>query len=200
MRKLPVLFGCLFLTACLPSVTVVPRPEPVDNTKVLALINSLSNELGDFKSKGRLTDYETAHPGLGYSKRYETLRAPLFIDVYAFNMGIGDLPDGVASDLFAAVYKKNLEELKAFYKGGLREVREEWVTFRGIKFKRAKFLIVGGDHELGGLESSMFLTIYNNSILKIRASRVPLRLAADGDQLTAAFMKALAADMAKVKK
>lgn len=172
-----------------------PNQASIDNTKVLALINSISDQLGDFKRSGRLVDYESTHPGLGYSKRYETLRAPLFIDVYAFNMLIENPPDGVDSDLFASIYDKNIKDTKAYYKGNVQDVREDSVTYRGIKFKRAKFFIVPDKHEIEGLESSLFLTIYNNSILKIRASYVPLRISADGDKLTAAFMKALAADI-----
>jgi len=220
MKKLLVLFCCLFFTACVHSKPPVARDAPNDNTAVLTLMNSIGDELGDFKrNECKTRDYETRAPGLGYSKRYETSLAPIFIDVYAFNMRIADLPDGIDSDQFASVYSQNLNVIKAFYKDEVHNVREERITYKGIEFKNAKLFISNRNNDdtelkpnrpltiyngttlnVEELKSNLFLTIYNGVILKVRISYSPQKVTENTDKLITAFMEALAADITRMKK
>jgi hypothetical protein len=200
MRWIPVSAVCLLLCSCMHFGTPRSMRPPNDNTKVLAVMDSIGDELGEFKATGRIVDYESRQSGLGYSKRFETLRAPVFIDVYAFNMRMADLPDGIDSAAFAKIYSANVDDIKVFYKGGVQDVREENVSFGGVEFKRARFFIVGDAHETGGLESSLFLAVHRGAIVKVRASYIPLGISKDADKLIDGFMRVLAAGITKSAK
>ncbi|MHA1540139.1 MAG: hypothetical protein ACTSXQ_06660 [Alphaproteobacteria bacterium] len=177
-----------------------PTRQEYNDPQARLIIQSLSDRLGGFESDGRIMDYERTARGLGYSKKYHKKDVRILADVYSYNGGIRNIPEGVKSPQIETAYKQTIDSIKGtdgkIYKD-IKFITEKNVLINGqtkkMIFKREAHkatLIKGGIP----LISNTFITGYMGNILKVRISYNAAEKSA-GRKAVNAFMSALVRDL-----
>jgi hypothetical protein len=113
-------------------------------------------------------DFEREHPGLGFSRRYES--ASGWVDVYGYDLQ-RRWQDGLDDPQFDELLAQTINEVaeagrRGHYKG-VQVAPAETTLLSGVPLKQVRFNYKTND---GGVESHLFLTCLNGKIMKIRAS------------------------------
>lgn len=114
-------------------------------------------------------DYESQHPGLGKSLRYQSAQG--WIDMYSYNAGRADWRDGVSDPLFIAVFDGAVKEIVTVgQKGIYRSVRlgkVDELVIDGQTYRHCPTTLIAGGRRL---DSHLYLTAKGGRLLKYRMS------------------------------
>ena len=169
---LPIVAALLF--GCNSEVVVVGVVDgevaQLGSEKEKKLIESLDDHLGSFVSNGHAVDFESKPGGygLGYSKQYAPFDRRSWATVFFFHARMSGLTDGIASEEFKEMYETNTSDA---YIGsayvGVKDKKDTAAAYNGIKFRRFQFAGRRKDMERD-TNSTLFLTIYKGTFLKVR--------------------------------
>ncbi len=152
-----MLIAVMLVSACATSGTA-----PVSHHDVTAA-SALEWRAGD------VMDYESRAPGLGKSYRYDSVIG--WIDVYLYTLNRSDWGNGVTAKNFADHFDSTIAEVRAAERQGIYQgvvmvsLGDEEIA--GQTFRHAKLSFMIRDKRI---ESHIFLTAVNGSLLKFRMS------------------------------
>lgn len=124
--------------------------------------------------RGRVADYETDDPGLGYGVKYSA--RGWAIDVYIYDAGLKGIPDSLADDTVVRHFLQVRADV--FAREDLADTKvDEKATFRilggrKVRFTCSAYLIVGKG---ASIDSFLCLTTWNGKFVKYRLSTLHAR-------------------------
>jgi hypothetical protein len=121
--------------------------------------------------RGNVKDYETEHPGLGYSAKYSSYGWS--IDVYIYDDGFKDIPDSLSSERVTTQFAQARNDIYAMQQSRKGKV-EDGETFqinspaKVPRFTCGSYRIVDANGRL--IDSFLCLTAWKGKFVKYRLS------------------------------
>lgn len=149
--------------------------------------------LGSMQQK-EVTDFEKQNPssGLGVGILYRDPNPKIYADIYVYNLGLKDIPNGSISKIVQEQWKQAEQDIYTIQKQGkLQEVKKLNETTSSLTSSNAGptalrtdfSYIQNGEEKL----SHLLLTGYKNNFIKIRFT-YPSRLKGEGEKALDGFV------------
>ena len=126
-----------------------------------AVLNGLENR--------GMENYEKDNPGLGYSYRYEGISTK--VDIYIYDLGFKDIPDGISSDIIEQSFVSAVRDVMIAGDRGAYE-KVQYHEAKEVKVGNLSFGVGRLSFNQDGIERESFvaLTGVNGRIFKLRAT------------------------------
>jgi hypothetical protein len=144
-----------------------------------------------------LDNYEEKEKGLGVGLRYDNSKLGIKANIYLYNQGKKNIPDGTLSSIVKEAYKDSISEMygmekKGYYKN-VKKLNNGIVSFRNNSFHRSKYSykdLVLPENKRVNVVSYTYVTGYKGYILKIRFTYIN-DSPEDGEPFHDIFMKSI---------